>query len=359
MAENQTVIIAAGGTGGHVFPALAVAKELASRDVPVVWVGTQQGLESTVVPEWGIPLRLVKVTALRGRGFLAKVRSAINLISALGRSVKIIRDENPQAILGMGGYVSGPVCIAARLCGRRMVVHEQNAVAGFTNSILTRFATRVMEAMPGTFPATVEAVHTGNPVRDEILLVSSPEDRFQSDKSCTKILVVGGSQGAKALNEIVPEAIGKLTADVMVHHQSGEQWQAATEEMYREKCSHDVEVTPFIKNMENAYEWADLIICRSGAMTVAELSVVGLAAILIPYPSAVDDHQTANGNYLVESGAALLVQESDLNASVLAEKITSLIKDKDNLITMANKGRAASSRNATQKVVDEILGVAA
>lgn len=358
MADLQPVIIAAGGTGGHVFPALAVARELESRDVPVVWVGTQRGIEYSIVPESGFPLRLVKVTALRGRGLIARLISAFNLIVALGSSVKIIRDERPQAVLGMGGYVAGPVCIAARLCGKRMVVHEQNAVAGFTNKVLKRFASIVMEAMPGTFAPAVKAVHTGNPVREDILLLAPPEVRMSDRQGETRILVIGGSQGARALNEIVPVAISQLTTDVIVRHQSGDRWLQATEEFYRD-CSHKAQVLPFIKDMAEAYKWADLIICRSGAMTVAELSAVGLAAILIPYPAAVDDHQTANGKYLVEAGAAVIVQESALNASVLAEKISALIEDNNLLITMAKNGRAASRRNATQKVVDEILGVAA
>lgn len=358
MADQRPVIIAAGGTGGHVFPALAVAQELESREIPVIWVGTEQGIEASIVPEWDIPLRFVKVTALRGRGLMARISSVFNLITALGSSVQIVRSERPQAVLGMGGYVAGPVCLAAKLCGRRMVVHEQNAVAGFTNKVLVRFATKVMEAMPGTFPAAVKAVHTGNPVRKDILLLASPEARFNNHQDETRILVIGGSQGAKALNEVVPAAIAKLTTDVIVRHQSGDRWQPATESLYRD-CPHETHVLSFIKDMAEAYEWADLIICRSGAMTVAELSAVGLAAILIPYPAAVDDHQTANGQYLVEAAAAVIVQESALDATVLAEKITSLIEDNNLLITMAKNGRAASKRNATQMVVDEILEVAA
>ncbi len=355
---KQPVIIAAGGTGGHVFPALAVARELESRDVPVVWVGTQRGIESSIVPESGIPLRLVTVTALRGRGVIAKIVSGCNLIAALGSSVKIIRHERPRAVLGMGGYVSGPVCMAARLCGKHMVVHEQNAVAGFTNNILKRFATRVMEAMSGTFSSAVDAVHTGNPVREDILLLAPPEIRLSNHQGKPRILIVGGSQGARALNEIIPAAISKLTTAVTVRHQCGERWQQVTESLY-DDCPHNAQVQPFIKDMAEAYGWADLIICRSGAMTIAELSAVGLAAILIPYPAAVDDHQTANGQYLVEAGAAVLVQETVLNAAVLAEKISSLIEDKNLLVTMAKNGRAASRRDATQLVVDEILGVAA
>lgn len=362
VATKDTVIIAAGGTGGHVFPALAVADALRKRDVDVVWIGTERGIEYKVVPEWGYSLRLVNVTALRGRGLLSRIRSGMNLISAIRSSVQIIRTENPRAVLGMGGYVSGPVCMAARLCGRRMVVHEQNAVAGFTNMVLKRFATRVMEAMPGTFSTAVGAVHTGNPVREDILSLPSPDqrisDRGDYNSAATRILVIGGSQGAKALNEIVPAAIALLDNAVVVRHQSGEKWQQATAAAYK-KNSQSVEVSAFVGDMAGAYEWADLIICRSGAMTVAEIAAVGLAAILVPYPSAVDDHQTANGEFLVNAGAALMVPESGLTAESLAQTISELLKDKSLLLKMANNGRAASRRDATQLVVNEILGAAA
>lgn len=360
-AAAATVIIAAGGTGGHVFPALAVASELKLRDISVVWVGTVKGMESTIVPEWGLPLRLIKVTALRGRGFISRLRSGLNLISALWASMQIIRREQPCAVLGMGGYVAGPVCIAARLCGRRMMIHEQNAVPGFTNKVLRRFATRVMEAMPATFPVDAGAVHTGNPVRKDILSLASPEERLRNrvaGASGTRILIIGGSQGAKALNEIVPAAISRLETEVVVRHQSGDKWQQVTQAAYL-NCPHQVEVTPFVSDMAEAYAWADLIICRSGAMTVAEIAAVGLAAILVPYPSAVDDHQTANGKFLEQAGAALMLQESELSAEILEKTISGLLADKSRLIAMANNGRDASRRNATQLVVDEILGAVA
>lgn len=358
MANADKVIIAAGGTGGHVFPALAVARELESRNVSVVWVGTERGIESTVVPEWGIPLRLVKVTALRGRGLLARARSGLTLLAAIGSSVRIVLQEKPRAVLGMGGYVAGPVCLAAKLCGRRMVVHEQNAIAGFTNRLLKRIANKVMEAMPGTFAMSDNAVHTGNPVREDILSLAAPESRMAQRTDAMRLLVIGGSQGAKALNEIVPLAIKQVTAAVVVRHQCGDAWLADTKDAYRD-CPHQSEVLTFIDDMAETYAWADLIVCRSGAMTVAELAAVGLPAILIPYPAAVDDHQTANGKFLVHAGAAVMIQESELTPDLLAENITALITDRKILVAMAQQGRAASRRNATQIVVDEILGVAA
>ena len=358
MGNTDKVIIAAGGTGGHVFPALAVARELEARNVSVVWVGTERGIESAVVPEWGIPLRLVKVTALRGRGLLARARSGLTLLAAIGHSVRIVRQEKPRAVLGMGGYVAGPVCLAAKLCGRRMVVHEQNAIAGFTNRLLKRIANKVMEAMPGTFANTDNAVHTGNPVRQDILSLADPESRLADRTDAIRVMVIGGSQGAKALNEIVPLAIKQLSIAVMVRHQCGEAWLTDTQNAYKD-CAHPIEVLTFIDDMAEAYAWADLIVCRSGAMTVAELAAVGLPAILIPYPAAVDDHQTANGDFLVNAGAAVMIQESELTPDVLAATIAELATVRTQLVTMAQKGRAASRRNATQVVVDEILGVAA
>ncbi len=336
------------------FPALAVATALREQNIPVVWVGTERGIESTLVPDWGFPLQTITVTALRGNGLLKRVRSLVTLVGAVWNSIAIIRRTRPRAVLGMGGYVSGPVCLAARLCGRRMVLHEQNAVAGFTNKILNRFAATVMEAMPGAFRAGRAAVHTGNPVRSNILGVEAPAQRMAGRTGAKRVLVIGGSQGAKALNELVPQSIALLDEPVEVRHQTGERWIEQTTQAYA-GSSHPVQVISFIDDMADAYRWADLIICRSGAMTVAEISAVGLASILVPFPSAVDDHQTVNGQYLVDHGAAVMQQESQLTAEGLASQISALVRNRETLITMAEKGRNASRRDATQRVVDNIL----
>ena len=348
-------MIAAGGTGGHVFPALAVANELKSRDVSVVWVGTQRGMESTLVPQWGYPIRTLTVSALRGRGLLSRLRGGARLIVSLFQSFKLMRSEAPQAVLGMGGYVAGPVCVVARLCNKRTVMHEQNAVAGFTNRLIKNFATIVLEAVPGTFDKKVKAIHTGNPVRNEILLLPGPEQRMKNRSGPIRILLIGGSQGAQSLNQVFPKALKLMGQDIAVRHQAGAGNKLETRKAY-EGCVQEVEALEFIGDMAEAYAWADLLVCRAGAMTVAEIAAVGLASVLVPYPYAVDDHQTANGRFLVEAGAAVMIQESNLSAKALAEQLTKLVTDRGHLITMASNARNVSRRNATELVVDEILG---
>ncbi|OED40679.1 undecaprenyldiphospho-muramoylpentapeptide beta-N-acetylglucosaminyltransferase [Chromatiales bacterium (ex Bugula neritina AB1)] len=353
---DQPVMIAAGGTGGHVFPALAVASALREKNIPVIWVGTDQGIESRLVPDSGYTLKTITVTALRGRGLLKRAQGLLNLARALCKSVSLIRQVQPRTVLGMGGYVSGPVCLAARLCGRRMVLHEQNGVAGFTNKMLKRFASSIMEAMPGTFNAAFTVVHTGNPVRTDILNIAPPGERMAGRGATRRILVVGGSQGAKALNEIVPASLALVEEPLEIRHQSGDRWVAETQRAYAH-CGHAVEVFPFIDNMAEAFEWADLIVCRSGAMTVAEIAAVGIASILVPFPSAVDDHQTVNGQYLVDNGAAVMQQESDMTVQSLATEISAIVNTRETLIEMAQNARKVSRRDATQRVVNNLLEV--
>lgn len=357
---NDTIVIAAGGTGGHVFPALAVANKLLEKDFSVVWVGSEAGLENNVVPENGIELRNIAVSPLRGGGLVRKVTGLFNLVRAISSSLKIVRSENPRAVLGMGGYVAGPVCLAARLGGFRMVLHEQNAVAGFTNRHLQRFANRVLEAMPNTFAKDAKVLCTGNPLRRQMLQVQEPESRYSERHGPIRVLVIGGSQGARALNKLVPDAISKLDTEFEVTHQCGVRWMEETRGAYAvldSSPSARVDIVEFIDDMANAYSTADVIICRSGAMTVAEIAAVGVAAILIPFPSAVDDHQTANGQYLVDAGAALMFSESELTAQALAEQLNSL--DRDTLKIMAVAAHSVAKRDATDRVVAELTGVAA
>ncbi len=355
---SRPVVIAAGGTGGHVFPALAVATALREKNIPVVWIGTERGIESRLVPEWGFPIRMIRVSALRGNGMIARIRGVINLVSALASSCGILYRERPRTILGMGGYVAGPVCLAARLCGRRMVLHEQNAVAGFTNRILKRFADRVMQAMPDTFAASDRVVYTGNPVRQDILVLPPPAARFEQRGGALRVLVIGGSQGARVLNETVPASLQHVEHSIRVRHQTGKLLKVETEAAYA-GSAHEAEVTAFIENMAEAYAWADLIICRSGAMTVAEIAATGLAAILVPFPSAVDDHQTANGRFLVDAGAAIMIQEKVLTPELLGSELSKLAGNRATLLNMARKGREAARRDATQLVMREILGESA
>ena len=353
---TPAIVIAAGGTGGHVFPALAVASVLRERDIPVLWVGSQAGMENQVVADNGIPIRQITVSPLRGGGLMRKSMGVVNLIKAIASSLKIVRQVKPRTVLGMGGYVSGPVCIAARLTGCRIVVHEQNAVPGFTNRMLVRIANRVLEAIPNTFRSGSNITCTGNPVRRELLEVDDPEVRYSQRQGPLRVLVIGGSQGARALNKTVPQALALLPESVSVIHQCGKRWRAETEAAYSE-LQHEFTVKEFIQDMADVYGWADIIVCRSGAMTVAEVAAVGLASILVPFPAAVDDHQTVNGAYLVDAGAAMMVQESDMTAQTLAEQIQSLSRTA--LQKMASNARRVSKRDATDRVVAELTGAVA
>ncbi len=353
---NAPILIAAGGTGGHIFPALAIARALRERDVPVQWVGSAGGMEATVVPQASFHLHTIKVTALRGRGLRSRITGAINVVRALVLSAGLIRRVKPRAVLGMGGYVSGPVCLAARLCGKRLLVHEQNAVSGYTNRILKRFANRVMEAVPGTFAQASDVVHTGNPVRREILAIDVPQQRLGARLSdaAIRVLVLGGSQGAKTLNEIVPRALQSVQAELQIRHQAGAKWLSETQQHYRDGA-HEISVVQFIEEMAEAYAWADLVICRAGAMTVAELAATGVASILVPFPHAVDDHQTANARHLETAGAALIMQESSLNETNLADVVRELCEDRSSLLRMAMAARELACGDATQRIVNELL----
>ncbi len=357
--NDSPVLIVAGGTGGHIFPALAIARALRERNVPVQWVGSPGGMEATVVPAASFNLHTIRVTALRGRGLLARLRGLVNVVRALFLSAGLIQRLKPRAVLGMGGYVSGPVCLAAKLCGKRLLVHEQNAVSGFTNRVLKRFANRVLEAMPGTFAPAADVVHTGNPVRQEILAIDDPRQRKGERLSATsdvavRVLVLGGSQGAKKLNEVVPAALGSVRSKLDIRHQAGANWQPETERRYS-NALHRVSVVRFIDDMADAYAWADLVICRAGAMTVAELAAAGAASILVPFPHAVDDHQTANARFLERAGAAILLPEQQLSEQHLEEIVSAFCKDKPALLKMALAARELACADATQRIVNELL----
>ena len=354
--SDATVVIAAGGTGGHVFPALAVANVLRERNIQVVWVGSESGLENRIAPDNGIPIHKIGVSPLRGGGFLKKLLGMRNLAKAIVSSVKIVRKVQASTVLGMGGYVSGPACLAAKMTGCRMVIHEQNAVPGFTNRILKRFANKVLEAIPNTFAAGRKVTCTGNPVRQELLAIEEPTVRYEVRSGAIRVLIIGGSQGARALNQKVPEALRLVDESLEVIHQCGPRWMEETQEQYR-GIKHKCDVKEFIDDMAEVYSWADIIICRSGAMTVAEIAAVGLASILIPYPAAVDDHQTANGSFLVDAGAAVMMKESDITAAGLAAQLQNF--DREKLREMAVNARRLSKRDATERVITELTGVAA
>ena len=342
----------AGGTGGHVFPALAVADELRARGVEVLWLGTRRGIESDVVPRANIDISYINIAGLRGKGMLDLVYAPFKLIAALAQAIAVLRRLQPAAVLGMGGFVTGPGGIAAWLLRKPLLIHEQNAIAGLTNRLLRPFATRVMEAFPRSLQ---RALHTGNPVRKSIAALHDTNKAEPSGQ--LKLLVVGGSLGAKALNEVVPEALAQLAPAQRpeVWHQTGRKLIDATRAIY-ERHQLNARVDPFIDDMAAAYQWADLIMCRAGAMTIAEIAIVGLASILVPYPFAVDDHQTHNARYLADAGASILIQQADLSPTVLLELLQSL--DASRIGAMSQAARKMALPQATIQVADQCMEVA-
>jgi len=356
------IMILAGGTGGHVYPALAVARALQQRSREVVWLGTHRGLESRVVPAAGIPMEWVSVSGLRGKGILALILAPFRLLYALSQSLYVMCKHRPAAVLGMGGFVSGPGGLAAWLTRRPLVIHEQNAVAGLTNRLLARLARVVLQAFPGSFNSGIEAETVGNPVRADIASIDSPEVRLAGRQGRLRLLILGGSQGAQALNRVVPAALALLPDDLSpaVRHQAGERTLAEAREAYQE---HGVEadVSPFIEDMAEAYAWADLVICRAGALTVAELSAAGLPAIFVPFPAAVDDHQTANARPMVEAGAAAVVQQRDLSSESLAGLLRNWLGSRDGLLDRARRARSLARPDALNRITSlclEAAGVA-
>jgi UDP-N-acetylglucosamine--N-acetylmuramyl-(pentapeptide) pyrophosphoryl-undecaprenol N-acetylglucosamine transferase len=352
------ILVMAGGTGGHVFPALAVADELRARGVEVTWLGTRRGLEAEVVPRAGFPIDYISVSGLRGQGLLSWLAAPVRLLRALVQGRAVMRRRNPAAVLGMGGFVTGPGGLAAWLTRRPLLIHEQNARPGLTNRLLAPLAVRVMEAFPDTFgrrDLRQKVLHTGNPLRREF--VAEADNADISHDGPRRLLVVGGSLGAARLNAVVPEALAALdsTARPEVWHQAGKRNIDSARQIYAQ-VGVTARVEPFIDDMAAAYRWADLVLCRAGAMTVAELAAVGVASILVPYPFAVDDHQTANARYLADHDAAVLLPQSRLSAAHLRERLESFTPVR--LREMATAARNLALPDATIRVVDQCLEVA-
>jgi len=329
---DKRIVIMAGGTGGHVFPALAVAELLMEKGWQVSWLGTQKGLESRVIPENGIEIDWLSVAGVRGKGLTAKIASIFMLFKACMQALNILRKRKPDVVLGMGGFVAGPGGLVAKLLGLPLIIHEQNRIPGTTNRLLARLANQVLEAFPGSFSGKVKAKCTGNPLRKQFLTVL--ENGRQRSEKKVRILIFGGSQGAQILNETVPEAIsefqrsGLAMQSVQIKHQTGAAMLSQVESRYKALGIKAV-TNAFIDDMVAAYHWADLVICRAGAMTVSEVAAMGVPAIFIPLPSAIDDHQTANARYLTDAGAGLLLMQKDLNPVTLAEHITKALKQLD------------------------------
>jgi UDP-N-acetylglucosamine--N-acetylmuramyl-(pentapeptide) pyrophosphoryl-undecaprenol N-acetylglucosamine transferase len=357
--NKRPVLIMAGGTGGHVFPALAVAAELSSRGIAVSWLGTQRGLESRVVPAAGYPLQTMRVSGLRGKGVLRMLLAPFMLMVALSQALVIQLRLRPLAVLGMGGFAAGPGGVIAWLLRRPLLIHEQNSVAGLTNSWLAPLARTVMEAFPGSLPARRHALHTGNPVRAEITRLPAPAERFAARSGALRVLVIGGSLGARALNEVMPAAVRQLAAGqlLQLHHQTGSAEQASVQAAY---AALDVgaRVDAFIDDMAAAYSWADVVICRSGALTVAELAVVGVASILVPFPYATDDHQTGNARFLADAGAAILMPQDEMSAEKLAGLLGDFSQQRNMLLEMACRARQLAMPDAARRVAEQCLRAA-
>jgi UDP-N-acetylglucosamine--N-acetylmuramyl-(pentapeptide) pyrophosphoryl-undecaprenol N-acetylglucosamine transferase len=341
----------AGGTGGHVFPALAVADVLTKKGVEVQWIGTARGIEARLVPEAGYPLHNISVQGLRGNGLLGWLMAPFKLMKAVWEAKQVINQFKPDIVLGLGGFASGPGGVAAWLSKIPLVIHEQNAIPGLTNRLLSRLSKRVLQGFPDSFNAPIEAEWVGNPVRQDIAELPEPNQRYSQRSGQINMLVLGGSLGARSLNTIVPEAIALLPNELrpVITHQCGVRHVEQCKQAYS-AAQVDANISAFVDDMAAAYASADLVVCRAGALTLAELAGAGVASLLVPYPYAVDDHQTHNASALVHAGAAILIQDADLTKEDLAERLRSLITNKERLLTMANAAHSQAKPEAAHTI---------
>lgn len=350
--SDKTILIMAGGTGGHVYPALAVADYLRERGARLYWLGTRSGLESQVVHENGLQLLVIYISGLRGKTFSRWVLAPLMLVVALIQSLLILLKYRPDAVIGLGGFVSGPGGIAAWLLRIPLYIHEQNAIAGLTNRLLAPLAKTVMLGFPGALQGS-KVITTGNPVRKKILTIDLPSKRFADRQhKPLRLLVLGGSLGARALNEILPQALSTLPAHVQIDswHQTGAAHIEPTRALYQQYQLQSARVDSYINDMAEAYTWADLILCRSGASTISEICNAGIAAILVPYPHAADDHQTANAKYLSDAGAAILVPQAELSVSSVVALLCRFDKERNKLTEMASIARNKAFPDATSRI---------
>ena len=350
----RNILVFAGGTGGHVYPALAVANELSERGYGIHWLGTERGLEARLVPGADYPLHTLQVKGIRGKGLRARVQGLLAVFGALLQALRKIRELRPVCTLGMGGYVAGPAGLAAWMLRVPLVIHEQNSVAGTSNRMLRRFASRVLTAYPDAFGEGVDTQQVGNPVRAELLQQGQDTQFDYQRERPLRLLVIGGSLGARAINEILPRALALLPAScqLQLRHQTGSAHCDAVRANYTGADGREVEVLPYIEDMASAYGWADLVLCRAGALTVAELTIMGRPSVLIPLPHAIDNHQAHNASWLAERGAAVLLPQAEMTADGLATLIAELAAAPDRLAAMSHAARAAATPGATKAVAD-------
>jgi UDP-N-acetylglucosamine--N-acetylmuramyl-(pentapeptide) pyrophosphoryl-undecaprenol N-acetylglucosamine transferase len=352
-----SVLILAGGTGGHIFPGLAVAHALRQRGAQVTWLGADGGMETRLVPQHDIAIDTIAVKGLRGKGIATLLGAPVRVLRAIRDAARVVATRRPRAVISFGGYAAGPGGIAAKLAGVPLLVHEQNRAPGFTNRVLARFARRVLTGFPDTFASGMIEEPVGNPVRGEIAAVPAPALRLSRTGDRFHLLVLGGSQGARALNLAVPNALRNLAdAGIEVRHQCGEKLRADAEAAYAQ-AGIAASVEPFIADMAAAYAWADLVVCRAGALTLAELCAAGVGSVLVPFPQAVDDHQTRNAEYLVERGAAVLLPQDDALADRLLDCLRELRADPGQRFAMAEAARSLAKPDAAARVADIVLDV--
>lgn len=346
--STKKLMVMAGGTGGHVFPGLAVAHQLMEEGWQVRWLGTADRMEADLVPKHGIDIDFIKINGLRGKGVKALLQAPWRIFSAWRQARKIIKAWQPDIVLGMGGYVSGPGGLAAWSCGVPVVLHEQNGIAGLTNQWLAKIARKVMQAFPGAFP---NAEVVGNPVRKDVLALPSPSERFNGREGPIRVLVIGGSQGARILNQTLPGVARLLGGKITLWHQTGKGNQASVEADYQQQGAAGHKITEFIDDMAEAYAWADVVVCRSGALTVSEIAAAGLAAIFIPFPHK-DRQQYWNALSLEKADAAVIIEQPHCTAEKIAEVLASW--DRQGLLTLALNAQQTAVRDSTQRVADEI-----
>jgi UDP-N-acetylglucosamine--N-acetylmuramyl-(pentapeptide) pyrophosphoryl-undecaprenol N-acetylglucosamine transferase len=345
---SRSLLIMAGGTGGHIFPAIAVADVLRNKGWKVTWLGAPNSMEAELVPKHGYDMALVRFSGLRGKGLMRKLLLPFNLLIALWQSAAAIFLHRPDAVLGMGGYITFPGGLMAAMLRRPLVIHEQNSIAGLSNKVLAIIATRVMSGFPNVLP---KAMWCGNPVRSEIAALPQPEQRFAGRSGKLNVLVVGGSLGATAINAIIPQALALIALEARpnVTHQAGKQHAETVIQLYQQ-ANVQADIKPFLDDMAAFYANADLVICRAGALTIAELAAAGVASILIPFPFAVDDHQTHNARFLSEKNAAILLPQSEMSAEKLAQLLRELSREK--LLSMAMLARSLAKADAALAVAN-------
>ena len=359
IGAQKPIVVMAGGTGGHVFPALAVAEYLREQGESIVWLGTRAGIESRVVPAANIAIEWLNVQGLRGKGVMTLLLAPFRLLRACWQAYTTLLRLRPKAVLGMGGFVAGPGGLMAWMLRIPLILHEQNSVIGLTNKLLSRLASRVYFAFPQAARQISNSECIGNPVRDALYTLEAPEQRLSARfDSRINILVIGGSLGAASLNKVVPTALAQIEVEKRpsVKHQCGSRHLQSCQQNYLDSAV-EAEVVDFIEDMAGAYGWADLVICRAGALTIAELTAVGIGSILIPFPHAVDNHQFYNALFLEENQAARILEETELNAERLAESIREYIEDRGALITLANNAKALAKADATEKLAQGILAI--